>query len=334
MRKKILEVKNLRTYFYTYAGVVKALDGINFEIFDREIMGLVGETGCGKSVTARSIIGLISYPGRIEEGEIIFKGDDLLKIGDQEMRKLRGKDIAMIFQEPIRALNPLFTVGEQISEVLLLHDPRFSRSSRHKSAAMVYSAKLLRDAGIANPNDVVKMYPHELSGGMCQRAMIAMAIACNPALLIADEPTTALDVTVQAQILDLILKLVKEHSSSVLLITHNLGIIAETCDRCAVMYAGNIVEVADVIELFKNPVHPYTIGLLNAIPKGREKLEEIKGTVPNLISPPEGCRFHPRCKLVMERCRSKTPELIEVKSIHPQKYGPHMVACWAEGVRE
>jgi oligopeptide/dipeptide ABC transporter ATP-binding protein len=328
MAETILKVENLKTYFYTYEGVVKALEGINFELKRGKTLGMVGETGCGKSVTALSIMNLIpDPPGKIIDGKVVFRGSDLLKLSGEEIRKIRGKDISMIFQEPMMALNPVYSIGDQISETLLLHDIELGdvkdkREKKKKAMKKVYGA--LRLVGISDPERMCKSYPHELSGGMCQRAMIAMAMVCNPSLLIADEPTTALDVTIQAQILELMKKLVNDFGSSVLLITHNLGVVAETCDEVAVMYAGRIVEQGSVIDVFKHPLHPYTTGLMEAIPtveEKRDRIETIPGSVPNLISPPSGCRFHPRCSRAMNICSKKVPKLLEVK-------GGHKVACW------
>jgi len=325
----LLEVKDLKTYFYTYEGTVRALEGVSFSVKDSRTMGLVGETGCGKSVTALSITRLIpDPPGRILSGSIQFKGKDLLKVSDDEMRAIRGKDISMIFQEPKSALNPVYTVGEQIAENALLHDETISGLSKRekKREAWTKAVDMLRVVGIAEPERVAKSYPHELSGGMCQRSMIALAMVCNPSLLIADEPTTALDVTIQAQILELMKDLIKKFGSSVLLITHNLGVVAETCDDVAVMYAGKIIEKGSVRDVFKEPLHPYTRGLMEAIPsveKKKEALKSIPGSVPNLINPPMGCRFHPRCEHAMKVCREREPQLFDDR-----------VACWLyEGAR-
>jgi len=279
--EELLKVKDLKTYFYTYEGVVKALEGINLDIYKGESLGLVGETGCGKSVTALSIMRLIQWPpGKIIDGEIILDGKDLLKIPEEEMRKIRGSDISMIFQEPMSSLNPVFTIGSQISEAITLHQEVDKKEAEKRSLDM------LDLVGMPDAEKVMKQYPHELSGGMQQRAMIAMALSCKPKLLIADEPTTALDVTVQAQILDLIQKVNKEIDSSMLLITHDLGVVAQVCSRVAVMYAGYIVEIGTAKQIFKNPYHPYTKGLMHAIPKihvETKRLEVIRGVVPNLI---------------------------------------------------
>jgi len=327
---ELLRVDDLKTYFYTYEGTVKALEGVSFTLDKGKTLGLVGETGCGKSVTALSITRLIpDPPGKIVSGRILFNGRDLLKVSEDEMKAIRGKEISMIFQEPIMALNPVYTIGKQIAENVMLHDERVQSLSRRerKTASWERAIETLKDVGIAEPERVAKSYPHELSGGMCQRAMIAMAMACNPLLLIADEPTTALDVTIQAQILELIKDLIKKFGSSVLVITHNLGVVAETCDDVAVMYAGYIVEKGSVYSVFKEPLHPYTKGLMNAIPnveKKRDRLNSIKGSVPNLISPPSGCRFHPRCEHAMKICSEKVPGLYEESE-------GHAVACWLYG---
>lgn len=311
----LISIKNLKTNFYTYAGVVKALDGISLDIYKGETLGLVGETGCGKSVTALSIIRLIQWPpGRIDEGSIIFEGKDLLKLPNKEMREIRGNKISMIFQEPMTSFNPVYTIGDQIIEVLRLHQKMDKKTGRVKAIEM------LKFTGIAAPERVANSYPHELSGGMLQRAMIAMALACQPALLIADEPTTALDVTIEAQILELMKDLKNKIGSSILIITHDLGIIADVCDRVGVMYAGTIVELSDVQTIFKNPSHPYTVGLIGAIPKlstrHESRLDTIPGSVPNLISPPPGCRFHPRCNKAMDICRKEKPGVYRLGEGH------------------
>ena len=311
----LISVKNLKTNFYTYAGVVKALDGINLDIYKGETLGLVGETGCGKSVTALSIIRLIQWPpGKIDEGSIMFEGKDLLKMPNRDMRQIRGNKISMIFQEPMTSFNPVFTIGDQIIEVIRMHQ------KMNKKTAKAKAVEMLKFTGIPAPERVADSYPHELSGGMLQRAMIAMALACQPALLIADEPTTALDVTIEAQILELMKDLKNKIGSSILMITHDLGIIAEVCDRVGVMYAGNIVELSDVNTIFHNPSHPYTVGLISAIPKLSTKhgtrLETIPGNVPNLIHPPTGCRFHPRCSKAMDICRQEKPGVYTVGEGH------------------
>ena len=300
----LLEVKDLRTHFHTRAGVVRAVDGVDLYLDRGELLGLVGESGCGKSITALSIMRLISPPGKIVSGEIIFDGKDLLKFSDAEMRQIRGDDIAMIFQDPMTSLNPVFTVGEQIAEALRLHR-KLSRSDARAAAI-----EAMREVAIPDPARRVDDYPHQLSGGMRQRVMIAMALACDPKLLIADEPTTALDVTIQAQILELLNELRKSRDLAVLLITHDLGVVAETADRVAVMYTGKIVEESPVDELFARPKHPYTEGLLRSVPKlsiedvaKKERLETIEGVVPRPTDLPPGCHFEPRCRHRMPRCR-------------------------------
>ncbi|MFQ6066509.1 MAG: ABC transporter ATP-binding protein [bacterium] len=381
----LLKVKDLVTNFYTYEGVVKALDGVNLEIEDGKTLGLVGETGCGKSVTALSILRLIQPPGKIEQGKIYFRLGgkpskkssylDLLEQSEAFMRKVRGNEISMIFQEPSSALNPVYSINDQVSESFLLHRRRelsegaikeieeaqkpgsvlkkiaykmeqgmyrkmledensylgrfLSRipvvrvyDRQLKKSAREKTIEILRKLGVPHPEGLVDRYPHELSGGMQQRIVIAMALACHPKLLIADEPTSNLDVTIQAQILDLIRKSSQELGTSVLFITHDLGVVAEMCNRVAVMYAGNVCEISEVKPLFKNCLHPYTKALLDAVPKpgSKGKLESIKGTVPNLINPPSGCRFHPRCPNQMEICCEIKPELTRVEN-------NHLVAC-------
>lgn len=306
--EKLVELKNLRTYFYTEDGVVPAVDGVSFYIKPGETLGVVGESGCGKSVTSVSILRLVpNPPGKIMEGsEIIFDGKDLLKLSEKEMRGIRGNDISMIFQEPMTSLNPVFKVGDQLSEVLMLHQGMNKHQARDKSIEM------LQLVGIPRPEKIVDDFPHSLSGGMRQRVMIAMALACNPRLLIADEPTTALDVTIQAQILELMKKLKSDFNASVMLITHNLGVVAETCQRIIVMYAGKVVEEGDVYSIFEDAKHPYTQGLLRSIPNIHEKqeqLDSIPGIVPNPLNMPQGCRFEPRCNKAMDICKTKQPGL-------------------------
>ena len=299
----LLEVNNLRTHFPTRAGLVRAVDGVSFYLDRGELLGLVGESGCGKSMTALSVMRLIAPPGKIVGGEILFDGKDLLKFSDSEMRQMRGDDIAMIFQDPMTSLNPVYTVGEQIAEALRLH-----RKLSHKQARQA-AIEAMREVAIPDPGRRASDYPHQLSGGMRQRVMIAMALACNPKLLIADEPTTALDVTIQAQILELLDDLRKQRELAVLLITHDLGVVAEVADRVAVMYTGKIVEESPVDELFERPKHPYTEGLLRSVPKltsehviKQERLETIEGTVPRPTDLPPGCHFAPRCSHRMPRC--------------------------------
>lgn len=372
---KLVEVQDLVLRFYTYEGVVKALEGVNLFIKEGETLGLVGETGCGKTMTGLSIFSLIPSPGRIEGGKVIFKGKDgpidLLKQKESTLLKIRGKNISMVFQEPTSALNPVYTAKEQISEVFLHHrkteliesvldelekdiesvETGSLKGRIYKLERKIYKKMLknpdpislkllskipiinlykrrmdrevrkavvniLREMDIPDPERVADMYPHELSGGMQQRIVIAMALAGNPTLLTADEPTTSLDVTIQARILDLIKRLKSRFQSSILFITHDMGVIAEMCDRVAVMYAGSICEIADVIEIFKNPLHPYTKALIESIPRPGREFKSIIGMVPNLIDPPSGCRFHPRCPNAKEICSKERPEMIEVKKDH------------------
>ena len=372
---KLVQIQDLVVRFYTYEGVVKALEGVKVHVKKGETLGLVGETGCGKTMTGLSIFYLIPPPGQIEGGHITFEREDgpidLLKQKEKSLMKIRGKDISIIFQEPSSALNPVYSVREQISEVFMHHRreemleavlediertlqekelgsfrKRIYRIQRRIYKRMLEKPKsislkilrripivrryqnrlrkkvgkgvveILREMDIPDPERVADMYPHELSGGMQQRVVIAMALVCNPTLLVADEPTTSLDVTIQAQILNLVGKLKREFRSSILYITHDMGVVAEVCDRVAVMYAGNVVEVADVIEIFKRPLHPYTQGLLESIPRPGKAFKSISGTVPNLIEPPSGCRFHPRCPKAMEVCSREKPETVEIKKEH------------------
>ncbi len=319
----LLQIKNLKTYFYTSDGMVKAVDDVSWEVGPGEVIGLVGESGCGKSVTALSILRLIpDPPGKIIGGEIWFRGRNLLSLSLEEMRKIRGNEISMIFQEPMTSLNPVFTIGSQIAEVLELHQ------KMSKKAAMAKAVEMLKLVGIPSPEKRVKEYPHELSGGMKQRAMIAMALSCNPKVLIADEPTTALDVTIQAQILDLMLKLKAELNTAILLITHDLGVVAEMAQKVVVMYAGKVMEQAEVTEIFDHPLNPYTQGLLDSLPKldtaRKQKLNAIPGIVPSLYDLPKGCKFSPRCQYVMEICQQSEPELKEVAPGHTSR-------CWLHG---
>ena len=309
----LLEVKDLQTQFPTRSGLVRAVDGVSFYLDRGELLGLVGESGCGKSITALSVMRLIAPPGKIVNGEILFDGKDLLKLSDAEMRQMRGDDIAMIFQDPMTSLNPVFTVGEQIAEALRLHR-RLSRRDARRA-----TIEAMREVAIPDPARRVDDYPHQLSGGMRQRVMIAMALACNPKLLIADEPTTALDVTIQAQILELLNELRKQRDLAVLLITHDLGVVAEVADRVAVMYTGRIVEESPVDELFARPKHPYTEGLLRSVPKltsehvaKKERLDTIEGTVPRPTDLPPGCHFAPRCPHRMPRCTQEDIPLYEL----------------------
>jgi oligopeptide/dipeptide ABC transporter ATP-binding protein len=309
----LLEVTNLQTHFPTRAGLVRAVDGVSFYLDPGELLGLVGESGCGKSITALSIMRLIAPPGKTVAGEIIFDGKNLLKLSDGEMRQIRGDDIAMIFQDPMTSLNPVYTVGEQIAEALRLH-----RNLSRKDARAA-AVEAMREVSIPDPGRRIDDYPHQLSGGMRQRVMIAMALACDPKLLIADEPTTALDVTIQAQILELLDELRKNRELAVLLITHDLGVVAEVADRVAVMYTGKIVEESPVAELFARPRHPYTEGLLRSVPKltvehvaKKERLETIEGTVPSPTNLPPGCHFAPRCPHRMPRCTEEEISLYEL----------------------
>ncbi|MFW9822068.1 MAG: oligopeptide/dipeptide ABC transporter ATP-binding protein [Candidatus Thorarchaeota archaeon] len=323
VRKSILDVRDLSTYFHTEEGIVHAVEKVSFQIYEGEVLGLVGETGCGKSVTALSIFQLIYPPGNIESGSVFFGNVNLLGKSELEVLPYRGKDISIIFQDPLNSLNPVFKVGDQISEVYLLHQRNklLIESSNNPgksiySVAREWSQKLLRELNIPAPQLIIDRYPHELSGGMRQRIQIAMALACNPKLLIADEPTTALDVTVQNQILKLMKDLKTRYNTSILFITHDLGIISKMCDRVAVMYSGSIVEYGEIKKLFIQPCHPYTRGLVNSIPvvgKKKEILDIIPGMVPNLIYPPSGCRFHPRCEYCFEPCNTDTPLNIEVE---------------------
>jgi len=312
--KPLLEVRDLATYFYTDEGTVKALDGVSFSIGQGEILGLVGETGCGKSVTATSIMGLIpSPPGKIVQGSILFNGRELLSLSEQQMRRIRGKDIAMIFQDPASSLNPVLRVGFQVAEAIWAHTGTPIRKG------ILRAAELFGLVNIPDPQKTVNRYPHQLSGGMKQRVMIAMALSLNPKLLIADEPTTALDVSIQAQILSLIKRLQRDYGSSVLLISHDLGVISTMAHRVAVMYSGLIVEQGRVEDLFQDPLHPYTKGLLAAIPRvdeDKDELAVIEGTLPNPTDPPSGCRFHPRCSLATDTCKIERPPLKAVKPAH------------------
>ena len=314
----LLEVRELRTVFGTDEGEFVAVDGVSFEVDAGRTLGLVGESGCGKSVTSLSIMGLVPSPGRIGGGEVIFDGEDLLRLPPPAMRELRGNRMSMIFQEPMTSLNPAFTIGDQVTEVILRHRDVSAAEARQQAIAM------LRRVRIPSPEQRYHDHPHRLSGGMRQRVMIAMALALSPRLLIADEPTTALDVTIQAQILELMRALREETGTAIVLITHDLGVIAEVADEVAVMYAGRIVERAPVVALFAQPQHPYTIGLLGSIPQlhvEQDRLAAIEGQVPNASAPVSGCRFHPRCPFAVERCRSEIPPLREIAPAHA-------AACW------
>ena len=319
MAERLLDVKGLKTHFFTDEGVVRAVDGIDFYINKGETLGVVGESGCGKSVTALSIMRLIPQPpGRIVEGSINYNGRNLLDLSPAQMRKIRGKEISMIFQEPMTSLNPVYSCGEQIIEALMLHE------KMDRKAARARTIEMLKLVGIPSPEQRVDEYPHQMSGGMRQRVMIAMALACKPAILIADEPTTALDVTIQAQILELLKHLQEMLGMAVLLITHDLGVVAETADRVAVMYAGQVVEYCDVNAAFKRTLHPYTAGLLHALPRLGEKQESLRvipGNVPDPLHFPKGCRFHPRCPVAQQRCRESEPPVLTFD-------GEHQARCW------
>lgn len=338
MSENLISVKDLNVNFFTYAGVVKALDDINFEVRKGEAFGLVGETGCGKSVTVASILRLVDQPGKIMGGQIFFDGKDLLEKSENEMRHIRGGEIAIVFQDPNTYLNPVMKIGDQIVEAIIEHQnlsetgvhegdrirKTFAGSSRKLDGELLErTIKALEMVRMPNPEVVISQYPHELSGGMRQRVLIAMAVSCNPRLLILDEATTFLDVTIQRQILELVKDLKVRLGCTLMIITHEMGIIAEMCDRVAVMYAGTVAECAETKRVFSRPLHPYTIGLMNAIPQPTEEvkqLEPIPGSVPNLINPPSGCRFHPRCQKCMDVCSKLKPELIEVEE-------DHLVAC-------
>ncbi|MDD4570048.1 MAG: ABC transporter ATP-binding protein [Tepidanaerobacteraceae bacterium] len=318
MSDNLVEVKNLKTYFYTEDGIVPAVDGVDFQIQKGETLGIVGESGCGKSVTSLSLLRLVpNPPGKIVDGEIFFRGENILNKTESEMRKIRGNDISMIFQEPMTSLNPVFTIGEQIAEAIELHQ------GLSKKEAIDKTIEMLNLVGIPSAEKRVNDFPHQMSGGMRQRIMIAMALSCNPSLLIADEPTTALDVTIQAQILELMKDLKERLGTAIMLITHDLGVIAEMAENVMVMYAGKVVEYADVRTVFKEPKHPYTIGLMGSIPRldqPKEKLYVIEGTVPNPFDMPKGCRFHPRCPEAKEICSNREPELVVTNG--------HQVRCW------
>jgi len=316
----LLRIKDLRTHFFTEEGVVKSVDGVTYEVDEGEILGLVGESGCGKSVSALSILRLIpNPPGKIVGGEIWFDGQDLLKADDEEIRHIRGNKIAMVFQEPMTSLNPVLTIGRQLTEAIELH----LKYDKEKSRAR--AVELLEMVGIPEAAGRLNDYPHQFSGGMRQRVMIAMGLSCNPRLLLADEPTTALDVTIQAQILEIMARLCKELGTAVIIITHNLGVVARYADRINVMYAGKIIETGTAREIFGNPRHPYTLGLLKSVPRldlaRKEKLEPIEGVPPDLVNLPKGCSFYPRCRYHVEKCLEETPPLMLVGEAH-------FAACW------
>ena len=323
MDSPLLSIQNLKTYFFTNLGIARAVDGLDLTLPRGTVLGIVGESGCGKSVTALSILRLIPQPpGKIEAGKILFEGQDLLELEEKEMRKIRGNRISMIFQEPMTSLNPVLNVGDQISETIRLHQGVSRKEAFEKAVEMLDVVK------IPSPRKRAGQYPHQMSGGMRQRVMIAMAMACRPKLLIADEPTTALDVTIQAQILDLMLGLQEELGMAIMMITHDLGVIAEVSDRVVVMYAGEVMEYSSIDTLFTVPCHPYTIGLMASIPKlgikfsrGKQPLREIPGIVPNLIRLPAGCLFAPRCEKVMDRCREQRPPLFSLGEDHGAR-------CW------
>ena len=316
----LLEVKDLATHFFTQDGVVKAVDGISYTLAEGEVLGVVGESGCGKSVHALSIMRLVANPpGRIVAGEILFEGENLLNMDDSEMRHIRGNRIAMVFQEPMTSLNPVLTIGRQLPETLELHQKMARREARTRAA------ELLQTVGIPDSESRLSDYPHQFSGGMRQRVMIAMALSCNPRLIIADEPTTALDVTIQAQILELMRDLAVEFGTAMVIITHNLGVVARYAHRVVVMYAGKIVETGTAHDIYRNPRHPYTIALLNSVPRldatERVRLDAIEGLPPDLVDLPQGCSFAPRCKYAYERCTQETPVLLETDTNHTS-------ACW------
>jgi len=322
MGKKLLQVENLVTKFKTADGKLSAVRGVSFSVDRKETLCIVGESGCGKSITSLTIMGLLPSNGEISEGRINFEGTELTNLKKEELRKLRGNKMAMIFQEPMTALNPVFTVGYQLREPLMIH------KGLTKGEANKEGIDLLKQVGIPYPEKRMKQYPHELSGGMRQRVMIAIALACKPSLLIADEPTTALDVTIQSQILDLINDLKEELGMGVILVTHDMGVVAEVADRVMVMYAGEKVEEADVETIFNNPQHPYTRGLLKSVPNVDDKehtLDPIPGTLPNLNEQINGCRFHPRCEFATDKCRSQEPKTFELKN-------GHLVKCWLQEV--
>ena len=317
---KLLEIKELTTYFYTAEGVVKAVDGVSYDLEEGETLGLVGESGCGKSVSALSVMRLVPWPpGKIIRGQVLFEGENLLELQDAEMRHIRGNKIAMVFQEPMTSLNPVLTIGRQLTETLELHMRMDKRKARERAA------ELLQIVGISDAERRLSQYPHQFSGGMRQRIMIAMALSCNPKLLIADEPTTALDVTIQAQILELMKALCRDFGTALIIITHNLGVVARYADRVNVMYAGKIIERGTAREIYGDPRHPYTLGLLHSVPRldepRKQKLDPIEGQPPDLIDLPAGCSFRERCRFAVERCATEMPPLMDVSNGHTS-------ACW------
>lgn len=316
-KEKILEVKGLQTSFYTHLGEVQSVRNVDFDLYKGEVLGVVGESGSGKSVTCSSVMRLLQHPGKIKAGEVLFKGEDLVKKTDKEMRKIQGNEMSMIFQDPMSALNPVYTIGNQMVEVICQH------KKVSKKEAEAIAIKMLSLVGIPSPEERMKNYPHEFSGGMRQRAVIAMALSCDPELVIADEPTTALDVTIQAQILELMKDLQERLSSSIIFITHDLGVIAQLCTRVIVMYGGMVMEEALVDELFYDAKHPYTIGLLNSVPnpnaKTKERLEPIPGLPPDLLNPPKGCPFCNRCQYAMKKCLNEMPSMHQVSETHKSR---------------
>ena len=314
MSETLLQVENLRTHFHTFRGVVKAVDGVSFSLDEGQVLGIVGESGSGKSVSSFSILKLIEPPGVVESDKILFRGEDISKKSEKEMMKIRGKEISMVFQDPMTSLNPLYTIEKQITEMLDLHQKQMSKQEKHARCV-----ELLHMVGIPNPEDRLKSYPHQFSGGMRQRVIIAIALAANPKLIIADEPTTALDVTIQAQILKLMDKLVKEQDAALILITHDLAVVSQMADRIIVMYCGKIVESGSRDDVIHRPSHPYTVGLLNSIPRmgeDQDRLESIPGMVPSMLDLPQGCYFAPRCKYCQDICRTRAPENHEVGPCH------------------
>ena len=321
MSEKLLEVKDLKVSFFTPAGEVKAVDGISYSVGEDETMGIVGESGSGKSVESYSIIGLLANPGKVIGGEILFEGENILNYTEEQMREFRGNKVSMIFQNPMTCLNPVYTVGDQLMEALRCHKPEVTKQQAREKAI-----EMLKLVGINNAETRIDQYPHEFSGGMRQRAMIAMALICEPKLLIADEPTTALDVTIQAQILELMKDIQKKTKMGIIFITHNLGVVAEICDKVSVMYAGHIVEQGNVNDIFYNPQHPYTKGLLKSMPRidveQKERLIPIEGTPVDMVNPPKGCPFGPRCENCMKICLNSRPPMLEVGENN------HIASCW------